>query len=703
MVKLLFTFVGFIFVFSNAIAQQRTYSECVQIAISIGHIQNVQDAKALTKSTLVVDDISDFPYYIFNDTINNKFAIVSGDKRMQPLLGYGKGIFGTKDIPDGLADMLRDYEYSYNYVQSLDLQDEEAFVENNNTYPISPLITSVWGQDIPFNNNTPRIGLYQRTASGCVATAMAQIMYYYKYPDKGKGSFSYITATHRIDIYEDFSQTTFDWNNMIDSYLGDFTVEQATAVAVLMKSCGTSVGMNYYSTSGAYSCDVPYAMINNFSYNPNIQYYLRKYFSIEEWNSIILEELACGRPILYSGTGYLDDGGHAFVLDGTDGNGLYHFNWGWEGLFDGYYAIDALTVGQNNFRLNHSMVCYIQPSETSKPETVFFADSFVPVKMIFSSSEDLQFYLNSCICYANTFSFSQKSDGNYTFSIGIFDSQNNLIQIGSQVTRNYNSQSFTGNISPSIAPNLDYLDQDSTYYVKPIVTKSGSSQYSNIRTIGGENDYYKLTIKNGNYYLTDKDEQIFNESGINYMILDKDLKTVIVTKGLYSGDLVIPSHVTYNNIEYTITEIEKKAFMQCFDLKSITLPSSLKKIGEWAFDGCSSLRKIVCFAKEPPECVFYLTYPFDDVIHSSVLFVLYGSKNDYLQSDGWRGFDIIEEMEENYSAVHDVNCSESYYNMYSVSGIYIGKTNNPNSNKNIFNGRHGLGIINGKKYLIINK
>ncbi|MDE7126167.1 MAG: C10 family peptidase, partial [Muribaculaceae bacterium] len=173
----------------------------------------------------------------------------------------------------------------------------------------------------------------------CIATATAQAMKYFEYPAKGKGAVS-VTVNGSSQTMN-LSTVTFNWSNMLDSYAGlSYTTTQATAIATLMKAVGFAVNMNYgTSASGAYSSDIPTALINNFSYDAATAYYDRSYYSISEWEQMIYDNLKNCGPVIYGGASY--EGGHSFICDGYV-DGYFHINWGWGGMSDGYFLLTAL-------------------------------------------------------------------------------------------------------------------------------------------------------------------------------------------------------------------------------------------------------------------------------------------------------------------------------------------------------------------------
>jgi len=289
------------------------------------------DAKSLSLVYTAQSQAGDC-FYILNTGTDGGYTIVAADDRIPEVLGYSEnGAFDPDRIPDNMKWWLNEYKRQIEFF----LQNEDRFNGNFAKLPefkeIKPLLTSQWNQSEPFNNMCPMDGS-KRSVTGCVATAMAQVMRHHQWPVNPTGSANGVT----------FSGTTLDWANMIDVYeSGKYSQVQADAVALLMRQCGASVSMMYSSSaSGAYSPDVVPALYTYFGYNKAIKYLMRDYYSLSDWSKIIHDELADNRPVYYSGQA--TGGGHAFVCDGYQGNGYFHFNWGWGGYQDGYFRLYAL-------------------------------------------------------------------------------------------------------------------------------------------------------------------------------------------------------------------------------------------------------------------------------------------------------------------------------------------------------------------------
>ncbi len=206
---------------------------------------------------------------------------------------------------------------------------------------IAPLCMTSWGQGEPFNLECPEYN-GERCLSGCVATAMAQVMKYHNWPPQGKGELTYRAEKIGTDIYTNFSQYTLDWENMLYDYSATSANEQQRqAVAHLLRGLGGSVCMNYFPTaSGADINDATQALLKYWDYSDDIRYIRRSWFTLRDWSQLLYDALKNYGPILYGG--FSSSSAHAFVCDGYDGEGLFHFNWGWDGKADGYFAIDFL-------------------------------------------------------------------------------------------------------------------------------------------------------------------------------------------------------------------------------------------------------------------------------------------------------------------------------------------------------------------------
>lgn len=276
------------------------------------------------------------------------FVIVSNDDTNAPVVGYSEQKVNL-DAPELL--------WYLNAANQALLSRTASATASENKEPIEPLLKTRWGQDKPYNNLCPteRENANVIYPTGCVATAMAQVMYYHQYPEKGTGNITY-SFQDRI-LSADFNNTYYQWRLMTPTYKkGQYSDESALAVATLMYQCGVSIKMQYnVGGSGAFSYNAATALRKNFGYHENLQIHYRDYYTAKEWINKVYNELKAGRPIIYTGVDE-NNGGHCFVVDGYDQNNFVHVNWGWDGMNDGYYDIALLNPSGNKFSQGQTML-----------------------------------------------------------------------------------------------------------------------------------------------------------------------------------------------------------------------------------------------------------------------------------------------------------------------------------------------------------
>ena len=320
-------------------------------------------------STLTLDYVREAPsslrsssaeplvyYYVFNKGVNEGFAIIAGDDRLYEVLAYSlKGRFDEKELPDHIKSWFSCY----------DKQIEEFYrvaSASSGTQPynsvlrgaakVDPLLEREkirWGQTYPYNSECPIVPRETKQAvTGCVATALSQIMRFHKWPTRGIGKVTYqargLDGKYTGAYYTVTFDHDYDWTNMPGCFEDDVkpTEVEAKAIGSLLKDVGMAIKMSYSSySSGAFNWDVLPALRNNLRYNKEVRLVSRSGYTMEEWENLILSELNKECPVFYTGRG-VDGSGHAFVCDGYNGEGFFHFNWGWDGLANGYYRLEAL-------------------------------------------------------------------------------------------------------------------------------------------------------------------------------------------------------------------------------------------------------------------------------------------------------------------------------------------------------------------------
>ena len=285
---------------------------------------------------------SDAPaYYVFNADASQGFVVVSGDDCVGDnlVLGYApQGSFNETNMPDGLQWWLETTAHQIDELSRLGVKISATPTHN----AIAPMLKSEWDQHWPYNNKCPFIKGEQSIA-GCMATALAQVMYYHRWPQEPLGGTLPAYTMKDGTQINTLPVTQFDWDNMLDYYQGGESDAQQNAVAKLMRYCGQSLQTNYTPRASdgiLYDIDL---LVNRFGYDPGLYPAQADEYTVSGWDALIYNELHEGRPLAYAA--YSTGGGHAFVIDGYDvesGEGYYHVNWGWSGSGNGFYKINLL-------------------------------------------------------------------------------------------------------------------------------------------------------------------------------------------------------------------------------------------------------------------------------------------------------------------------------------------------------------------------
>ena len=268
--------------------------------------------------------------YLYNS--GNQYMLLSASSEAEPLLGYGFAAPDSIEMPPQMKTWLESYAAAIQHAENSPQPELQSVVKAPARAEIKPLLSTTWDQTSPYNKFTP-----SKAPTGCVATAMAQVMKYHNYPESTSGT---AYADYKGSRVSRSIAATYDWKNMLNSYSGTYSTSQANAVATLMVNAGYAASM-YYNDASSSSTDQAMikAMVETFKYSPAAWMHYRDHFTTEAWEDKLYTEIANKRPLYYSGSAA--EGGHAFVCDGYQ-NGYFHFNWGWSGYYDGYFKIDAL-------------------------------------------------------------------------------------------------------------------------------------------------------------------------------------------------------------------------------------------------------------------------------------------------------------------------------------------------------------------------
>ena len=361
-----------------------SFAENVPVTAAQRVGQTFMNAKLEKNSELTLIDISENTnlsnIYVFGN--ESSFVIVSGEDCVIPILGYStEGGFDTNQIPECVIDWLRSYDEAIESAKERRLEptseirtEWEKLLNGQRLEPksrsiVAPLVRTKWGQMTPYNNLCP-IKLSDSTAhvpAGCGAIAMAQIMNYWEHPVRGEGSHLYEHEEYGIQ-YADFGATTYDWDNMKNVYYKGYNNAEAEAVATLVYHCGVSVEMDYDPNgSNVRRPIMDDALRDYFDFNPMLEYYHKSEgFTNEQWIARLKGDLDNGQPVLYRGRNPQHHNvAHIFICDGYDENSLFHFNWGLEGAYDGFFVIGALYPGPDDYSDDNYAIFDCFPNQTS--------------------------------------------------------------------------------------------------------------------------------------------------------------------------------------------------------------------------------------------------------------------------------------------------------------------------------------------------
>ena len=319
-------------------------------------------------------------YYVF--ALQPKgFVIVAADDRVEPILGYSyDNNFVVENMPEHIRSWMGGYEQQIQAVAKSNAQAEPTTqskwvrlksgqsLGTRNAVTVGPLITTQWDQGLYYNALCPEDAnnITGHTPTGCVATAMAQIINYWGYPIHGRGTHGYNSFYGVLEV--DFDSTTYDYTNMPTSLSANSSLDEVNAVAKLMYHCGVAVNMEYETEgSGAADVDVRAALVDQFRFSPRMGFADRELYRSTEWIAMLQNELDNGRPVFYGGVSDYNVGtlGHAFICDGYDNNNYFHFNFGWSGNGDGWYLTSSINPGVYDFKSEQAAIMGIEPDSLS--------------------------------------------------------------------------------------------------------------------------------------------------------------------------------------------------------------------------------------------------------------------------------------------------------------------------------------------------
>lgn len=653
---------GIVFCLTTS-AQQRSEEEAKKIAEKYlqsitGKTTSRQLQKAPVKGPRKISaQTGEIAYYIFNDTDDSAFVIVSADERMKDVLGYcNHSTYVTEQAPEALKCLLDEYATQYEIIQegktakrkSAQKKMPHYLVTNPLPYKnVSALLQTKWGQGNPYNKYCPYVGNKQ-CITGCLATAMAQVMNFHKYPYIGSGSITYTSKTNNMTLTASFSDPKYyNWNSMLANYVNNYTTAQADAVANLMKACGIGLGMDYgIDWSEANYSDIPYSLHTFFRYNRNVAYISRNYFKTEEWIEIITNEVLNGRPVIYNGNDE-ENGGHSFVLDGVWDKERFHINWGWNSYYDGFYALDAFTPYSDvDYEFYQSAIINITPTDVGIHQDVYYAENFEVSETQVNSEQEFTAFLHNVWNYSNSASSKIESTTfNGYMGLAMYSTNMKLIDVLAKYRISNKMYWGWDEFYLNISLNKNKFPENDSCYLVPVIINS-EEEVTPIRTMHAESDAVLAIKKNSVILLkTLREVEIteFEDKGIVYTWIPNK-KGCVAVKGCISvpsnGIVTIPSTVTFRGDVYVVNVISEYAFFNNEKVKVLDLSGSIDSIGSSALANMTALITLRMNRNIPPHVADYSAfYGITDV----KLLVPADCRDTYMQDETWKVFTNIEE------------------------------------------------------------
>jgi len=350
-----------------ALAKPVTHEQALQVANNYyQHYSGKSTLTILDSFTGSYQGIT--TYYVFNYS-EGGFVVISADDAVTPVLAQSStGYFESNISVPAVKAWFESYNKEIAHAIAAKYDNQESIAEWNkimtNDFPrstndVGPLLSTTWDQGCYYNAQTPTVSApmtCNHAPTGCVATTMSQISKYHSFPAHGYLSHSYVHPDYGTQT-ANFSTATYDWSAMPNN-----VTSANSNVATIMYHTGVSVNMQYgVDASGAFSEDVPWAMVTYFNYDPStISLKSKENYTTTGWKNMLMAELDLQRPIYYAG----DDGtsGHAWVCDGyRTSDGKFHMNWGWSGMYNGYFAIGSLNAGGYTPNSNNRAIIGIKP------------------------------------------------------------------------------------------------------------------------------------------------------------------------------------------------------------------------------------------------------------------------------------------------------------------------------------------------------
>ena len=544
---------------ADNVSQESAYQKARQFLKGKRLLPIPSSAKTRTDDLPSGDDKG---YYVFNTEGDEGFVVVASDDRMPAILGYSvQGSLNPETAPSNVRWLLNYYDKIARLYATHPEQARVIALTRSSSRPaIRPLITTKWGQTAPYNLQCPTLN-GQNCVTGCVATAMAQVINYHRWPQGMTSRVSeYVTGTSSI-IVPSLESTSFDWDNMADEDM-----------ARLMRYCGQSVQMDYgTSESGAMPVNEAVALIRVFGYSQTAHYVENTSYSADDWEELLYNELAEQRPIVYNGWG--TGGGHTFVVHGYQ-DGRFYINWGWNGNEDGYFVLTGLNTGIGNFNDTQSATIGIQPPagfDASRP-VVVAKGMWTGGRHVLRDEASL-FKLQVSGELASDLTEQKMID----IGLALYDA-NGLKTVLWEETHDFKTDET---YQFDAAVTIDGSVADGQYRIVPVSRNEKSGSWM---ADANASDYYLNVSLSGQYMKVvacpmSQEERSTEEVAIHaadgvayalYTQYGRRRAEVLPITGGYKGDVYIADAVTFEGASYLVYKADATAFKGCTGLTSLS-------------------------------------------------------------------------------------------------------------------------------------
>lgn len=533
--RLFLLFVGFL-------ASVSMFAEGVDKTQALRKAQRFMPGKTFLESKSVSKargDASGEAFYIFNADRNGGFVIVSGDDRTPEILGYSRsGNLDMDKMPENMKWWLEGYAKQMEAIGSGSLVPSAKSSTRSVMTAIPAMIKTQWGQNGPFNLMCPDENYVdynetgydpdKRCLTGCVATALAQILYHYQKPSGCPAIASYPVGTY--DENWNFTQTgtingipatTFEWDKMKTTYSSDETGESAYAVAKLMRYCGQAMSV-YYGVDGSSGYIDPSTLASVFNFSKNIRELSRDNYTTSQWETIIYDELAASRPVLYSGQDKQGEG-HQFIVDGYDGSGLFHINWGWAGFKDAYFVLSiadpdrpGTDAGATDkaYKLGQYALIGVKPAEDGEVMLPIISGNINPEVVTVdtytrdNASMDFSLVVLKGYIYAR-YRMEPKSDVDFEYGWGLYQDDQFVRLLGSESGMILKSQWWWNNYENLFTESFGAGLTEGRYHITQIYRLQGETEWKRCDDYGANSYVAEVTATSLTVRLADPGNSSF--------------------------------------------------------------------------------------------------------------------------------------------------------------------------------------------------